>query len=99
MLRRRLTTAAGSLMPLIWKIMLNLPHPLELIWIVWLLLLPGQLAYLLRKNPDAHRIPKSGELVSFAEIKAVGCVGGFILLTFVFAYCTFITLRLAGIIR
>lgn len=85
-------------MPLWWKIILNLPHPLELIWIVWLLLLPGQLAYLLRKDPQAHRIAKSGELVSFREIMAVGCVGGFILLTFIFAYATFITLRLAGII-
>jgi len=86
-------------LPLIWRILLNLPHPLELIWLIWLLLFPGQLAYLLRKDPEAHRISKSGELVSFREIKAVGCVGGFFLLTFIFAYCTYLTLRLAGIIR
>ena len=29
---------------------------------------------------------------------AVGCLGGFILLSFIFAYCTYLTLRLAGAI-
>lgn len=80
------------------QVILNLPHPLEFLWLVWLVLLPGQLRYLLGRRESAHRLPKGGELLNFREVTAVGCVGGFILLTFIFAYCTRITLDLAGVI-
>jgi hypothetical protein len=79
-------------------ILLNLPHPLELIWLVWLILLPWQIRVLARKSKDSHQLSRTGELMSFREVLAVGCVGGFILLTFIFAFCSYITLRIAGVI-
>jgi hypothetical protein len=79
-------------------VLLNLPHPLEFLWLLWLVLLPSQLRFLLAHRESARRLPKSGELMSYREVAAVGCVGGFILLTFIFAYCTRLTLDLAGVI-
>ena len=80
------------------QVLLNLPHPLEFFWLVWLILLPPQLRFLLRSDPAAHSLQKSGELMSFREIAAVGCLGGFILLTFIFAFCSYLTLGHAGLI-
>lgn len=81
------------------KVLLNLPHPLEFLWLIWLIALPHQVRYLLSKRPGAGQLSKSGELMNLREVAAVGCVGGFILLTFIFLYCASITLRLAGVIH
>jgi len=40
----------------------------------------------------------SGELMSYREIFAVGCVGGFILLSFITAFCTWLILKAKGLI-
>lgn len=85
-------------LPYILRVLLNLPHPLELVWLVWLILLPWQIRYLFRRNPDPEQLRKTGELMNFREIAAVGCIGGFILLTFIFAYTSYITLSLNGLI-
>lgn len=83
----------------IWRVLANLPHPLEVIWLVWLILLPGQCAYLLKQSKSATaQLKSTGELMSFGEIRALGCIGGFILLTFIFAYTASITLKLARVI-
>jgi hypothetical protein len=83
----------------ILEVLVNLPHPLELVWLVWACFVPGNLGYLLRKTDHAHQLSRTGELMNFREVRAVGCVGGFILLTFIFAYCTKLTLQMAGILR
>jgi hypothetical protein len=80
------------------NVLLNLPHPLELVWLVWACFVPGSLRYLLRKADHGHQLARTGELMNFREIRAVGCVGGFILLTFIFAYCAKLTLQMAGVI-
>jgi hypothetical protein len=80
--------------PYIWRVLLSLPYLLVLPWLIWLFFLPGQIAYLLRKNSSSHQLAKSGELMNFREVFAVGCVGGFILLTFITAFCSYITLSL-----
>lgn len=82
----------------IWKFLINLPHPLEFIWLIWLFFLPGRIAYLVKLNSKHVSLKKGGELVSFQEIGAVGCIGGFLLLTFIFFYTASITLELAGVI-
>lgn len=80
------------------KVLLNLPHPLELIWIIWGCAVPWHLRFLLGKAQSRSQLGPGGELLNFTEIRAVGCVGGFILLTFIFAYCASLTLRMAGLI-
>ncbi len=81
------------------QVLINLPHPLELIWLVWLILLPGQCAFLLKQNKNpTSQLKRTGELMNFGEIRALGCIGGFILLSFIFAYAASITLKLAGVI-
>jgi hypothetical protein len=80
------------------QVLLNLPHPLELVWLAWGCLVPWHLRYLLRKTDHAHQLSRTGELMNFVEIRAIGCVGGFILLTFIFLYCASLTLRLAGLL-
>ena len=82
----------------IWNILLNLPHPLEFIWLIWLCLLPGQLLYLKKINSSHVRLQKGGELFNYREIAAVGCLGGFPLLTFILAYAASITLEINGVI-
>jgi hypothetical protein len=82
---------------LLMRVLLNLPHPLELVWLVWACLVPSHLLYLLRKEKGSQ-LSRTGELMNFHEIRAVGCVGGFLLLTFIFLYCCSLTLRLAGVI-
>jgi len=86
------------LLPAVWDVLLNLPHPLEFAWLIWLIVLPSQLRYLFRRNSQAHQLSKTGELMNFREISAIGCVGGFILLTFIFALCTWYTLSLNNVI-
>jgi hypothetical protein len=86
-------------LPFIWRVVMNLPHPLVLMWVVWFFCVPAQLAYMFRKNPTAYQLSKTGELMNFREVVAVGCVAGFILLTFITAFCSYITLSLAGLIR
>ena len=84
--------------PFIWSVLFNLPHPLVLMWLIWFFCLPAQLAYLFRKNSASHQLAKSGELMNFREVFAVGCIGGFILLTFITAFCSWITLKLNHVI-
>jgi hypothetical protein len=81
-----------------WRVLLNLPHLLVLLWLGWLFFTPAQIAYLFRKNSASHQLAQSGELLNFREVLAVGCVGGFILLSFITAYCCYLTLSLAGVI-
>ncbi len=88
----------GQGAPYLLQVLLNLPHPLELIWLLWLVFLIPQARFLLRSDPGANQLSKSGELMSFREITAVGCVGGFILLSFIFAFCSYLTLENAGLI-
>jgi len=77
---------------------LALPHLLLLLWVLWFIFTPMQTAYLLSKKNKPPELARSGELMSFREIFAVGCVGGFILLTFITAYCCWITLSVNHII-
>ena len=79
------------------KVLVNQPHLLIILWLLWLVFVPGQVKHLLRKDSASHQLRESGELMSFREIFAMGCVGGFILLTFITAYCSYLTLKLAGI--
>lgn len=85
-------------MPYFVKVLLNLPHPLELVWIAWACFVPWHARYLFRRTDHAHQLSRSGELMNFLEIRAIGCVGGFILLTFIFIYCASLTLRMAGLV-
>ncbi len=77
---------------------LALPHFLVLLWVLWFIFTPTQAAYLISRKNKPSELNKSGELMSFREVAAVGCVGGFILLTFITAYCCWITLSVAGVI-
>ena len=85
-------------MPRYLEFLLNLPHALVLLWLLWFIFTPSQLIYLFRHNTESHRIPPSGELMNFREIIATGCLGGFILLTFITAYCSWITLSMNNVI-
>lgn len=87
-----------SELPYAVRVLLNLPHPLEFVWLLWLCFVPWHFNYLFRKGSNPRQLSRSGELMNFTEIRAVGCVGGFILLTFIFIYCASLTLRLAGLI-
>ncbi len=82
-------------MPQLIEIFFNLPYVIVLPWVVWGAFVPSQLGYLFRRNPDKHQLAKTGELMNFREVLAVGCVAGFILLTFIAAFCTYITLSVA----
>ena len=86
-----------ALMPMLIRVLWNLPHLLVLGWIIWLVFVPRQVSYLLRKHDATAQLRKTNELMNFKEIFAVGCVGGFILLTFITAYCCYITLSLGGV--
>ncbi len=85
-------------MPPYLKFLLNLPHGLVLLWMLWFIFTPSQLLYLFRKNSKSHELPKSGEIMNFREIFATGCVGGFVLLTFITIYCSWITLSMNNVI-
>jgi len=84
--------------PLLVEILFNLPYPIVALWLLWFFFVPAQLGYLLRRDPHAHALRKGGELMSFREVLAVGCLGGFVLLTFITAFCCYITLSLAAVI-
>jgi hypothetical protein len=88
-----------ALMPMLIRVLWNLPHFLVLGWLIWLVFVPRQVAYLLRKHDATEQLRRTSELMNFKEIFAVGCVGGFILLTFITAYCCYLTLRLGGVVR
>jgi hypothetical protein len=85
--------------PFMLEVLLNLPYPIVLLWVLWGAFVPWQVGYLFRRNPGAHQLSRTGELMNFREVLAVGCVGGFILLTLITAFCTYITLSLAGVLR
>ncbi|MCB1218122.1 hypothetical protein KDL44_12060 [bacterium] len=85
-------------MPDYMKFLLNLPHGLVLLWLIWTICTPWQVAYLFRRNNASHQLQKSGELMNFREIFATGCVGGFILLTFITLYCSWLTLSMNDVI-
>lgn len=85
-------------MPRYMEFLVNLPHALVVLWLLWFIFTPSQLIYLFRYNSEAHRIPPSGELMNFREITATGCVGGFILLTFITLYCSWLTLSMNDVI-
>ena len=78
--------------------LLALPHILVLLWVLWFICTPTQAAHLISRKNKPSELNKSGELMSFREIFAVGCVGGFILLTFITAYCCWITLSVNGLV-
>jgi hypothetical protein len=78
--------------------LLNLPHPLVLLWLVWMALTPMQASHLLSRKNKPTALNKTGELLSFREVLAVGCVAGFVLLTFITAFCTWLTWKLAKVI-
>lgn len=82
-----------ALVPFWTALLFSLPHPLIEIWIVWLFFAIYQLGYLFRPRDHSGQLSKSGELMNFREIFAVGCVGGFILLTFITAFCTWLILK------
>ena len=82
----------------IMKFLMNLPHALVLLWIIWFIFTPSQLIYLFRKNDATRQLQQSGELMNFREIFATGCVGGFILLTFITLYCSWLTLSMNDVI-
>jgi hypothetical protein len=77
---------------------LALPHILLLLWVLWFIFTPTQAAYLISRKNKPSELAKSGELMNFREIFAVGCVGGFILLTFITTYCCWITLSVNGLV-
>lgn len=85
-------------LPLWLRVVTSLPYPLVALWIIWFFCTPAQLAYMFRKHSASHQLSKSGELLNFREVLAVGCVAGFILLTFITAFCSWITLSLAGLL-
>ncbi len=61
----------------ILKVLINLPHPLEVVWLIWLALLPGQCKFLLKQSKGAtSQLKSTGEIMSFGEIRALGCIGG-----------------------
>lgn len=80
------------------EFLLALPHLLVAFWFIWLVCTPAQVNYLLAKKNRAPQLQRTGELMSFREIAAVGCIGGFILLSFITAYCCWLTLSIAGVI-
>jgi hypothetical protein len=82
-----------ALVPFMTGLLFSLPHPLIEIWIVWLFFAIYYLGYLFRRRDHSGQLSKTGELMNFREIFAVGCVGGFILLTFVTAFCTYLILK------
>jgi hypothetical protein len=87
-----------ALLPYVMRVLLSLPHLLVLGWLVWLAFVPGQVTYLLRKHDATEQLRRTSELMNFKEIFAVGYVGGFILLTFITAYCCYLTLQVGGIL-
>ena len=80
------------------RFLLALPHLLILLWLIWLAFVPHHAAHLLRRHDATEQLRKTNELMSFKEIRSVGCVGGFILLTFITLYCSYLTLSAHGVI-
>ena len=87
-----------ALAPLFTRVLFSLPHPLIEIWIIWLFFAIYYLNYLFGKRDHSKQLAKTGELMNFREIFAVGCIGGFILLTFITAFCTYLILKAKDLI-
>jgi len=87
-----------ALVPFVTRLLFSLPHPLIEIWFIWLFFAIYQLSYLFARRDHSGQLSKSGELMSYREIFAVGCVGGFILLSFITAFCTWLILKAKGLI-
>ena len=85
-----------ALLPSARELLLSLPHPLIEMWVVWLILLPWQIGRLV--NQGRTDLAKSGEIMSFREIIAVGCIGGFVLLSFITAFCIWLIMRSKGVL-
>lgn len=75
------------------RVLYSLPHPLFELWVLWLIAVVIQLNYLLGKRRHSRQLSKSGEIMNFREIVAVGCLGGFILLTFITAFCIYLIMK------
>jgi len=84
--------------PLIVRIFYSFPHPLIEIWLIWFVVFLFQLHYLFKKREHTRQLAKSGEIMNFREIFAVGCVGGFILLSFITAFCTYLVMKTKDIL-
>jgi len=82
-----------ALLPFFQRLVLSLPHPLFEMWVLWLFAVIFQLHYLLSKRRRTAQLSKSGEIMNFREIVAVGCLGGFILLTFITAFCIYLIMK------
>jgi hypothetical protein len=87
-----------ALVPFLTRLLYSLPHPLIEIWIVWLFFAIYQLSYLFGRREHSRQLSQTGELMSYREVFAVGCVGGFILLSFVTAFCTYLILEAKGLL-
>jgi hypothetical protein len=82
-----------ALLPFFQRLVLSLPHPLFELWVLWLFAVIFQLNYLFNKRRHTSQLSKSGEIMNFREIIAVGCLGGFILLTFITAFCIYLIMK------
>ena len=82
-----------ALIPFFQRLVFSLPHPLFEMWVLWLFAVVFQLNYLLSKRRHSRQLSKSGEIMNFREIVAVGCLGGFILLTFITAFCIYLIMK------
>jgi len=80
------------------EVLLCLPHPLPELWLIWLLFMIPRLKHLFAKKDSTEQLAKTGELMDFKEILSVGCVAGFILLTFITAFCTYLVMKTKHVI-
>lgn len=88
-----------ALMPTVMEVIFCLPHPLAEMWVVWLFVMLFQLNYMFNKKRNhTKQLQKSGELMSFREIAGVGCIGGFILLTFITVFCTYLVMKTKAVL-
>ena len=59
-----------------YRLLVSLPHPLAELWVLWLLVALFEIHYLVRRRDRTRQLSRSGELMSFREIMAVGCIAG-----------------------
>lgn len=79
------------------KFLLSLPHPLVEIWVLWLIAVPFALQYLFRKHDAGAQLRRTKELMNVRELGAVGCVAGFILLTFITVLSVYLIMKAKGL--
>lgn len=94
---QRYNQIVPALIP-ITHILLSLPHPLEFFWVIWFFAMLFQINYLFKQRNTSGQLQKSGEIMNFREVTAVGCIAGFILLTFITAFCTYLVMKTKGLI-